>query len=842
MPFQVSPGVNVTEIDLTTIVPAVSTTEGALAGIFRWGPVEELHLVTSETELVDYYGKPSANNFETWYTAANFLAYGNKLYVSRAAASNSYNAGVSVSDDYTLSSVSVNSGGTSGSYIPGDILYIDNAGASYDSRAYVNVVTTEARTLTIVAIGTGYTNSTIIALNTGTGTQANASVTTYANGSVSAVTVINRGSYTVNPTLTGGATSNTLGAGSGLTLTVTTRVLTTTVIDTGSYTATPTTTTGNIPTGGSGTGARLDLTFTQGSAIDSTQIKNRNDYDVKTGSFDADALYFAKCPGYLGNSLKVSVCDSTNAYSSTVTGNTDSVASFAGVVNSNNMTVTVVSATSNTNANTMANTISNSFKVGDYLQTGNSTIGYQYLKVTSKGTVASNTTYANSTVNGSGFVLTFDIPYSLSDNLAANSVTRYWEYFNRVNVAPGTSTFVSNSGGTSDEIHIVVVDEDGAFTGTKNQILEVFSNVSRASDARGEQGGSIYYKDVINQSSKYIWWASHRAGYGVTTSASIAGINTAPLNLSLSGGADGVTESTATLGVYSRAYDMFKSAEDVDVSLILTGKSQFGVSGEGLANYLIDNIAEYRKDCVVFVSPKQETVVNNPGDELNDTITFRNALRSTSYAVLDSGYKYQYDKYNDVYRWVPLNGDVAGTVVRTDDLRDPWFSPAGFNRGNIKNVTKLAFNPNKGNRDQLYKAGVNPVVNFPGNGVVLYGDKTLLARPSAFDRINVRRLFIVLEKAIAIAAKSTLFELNDEYTRAQFKNLVEPYLRDIKGRRGIYDFRVICDESNNTPERIDRNEFWGDIYIKPARSINFIQLNFIAVRTGVSFDEIVGKF
>jgi phage tail sheath protein FI len=223
-------------------------------------------------------------------------------------------------------------------------------------------------------------------------------------------------------------------------------------------------------------------------------------------------------------------------------------------------------------------------------------------------------------------------------------------------------------------------------------------------------------------------------------------------------------------------------------------------------------------------------------------IDYRNLLRSTSYAVLDSGYKYQYDKYNDVYRWVPLNGDTAGLCVRTDNTRDPWFSPAGFNRGQIKNVVKLAFNPDKADRDQLYKNGINPVVNFPGQGVVLYGDKTLLAKPSAFDRINVRRLFIVLEKAIATASKFTLFEFNDEFTRASFRNLVEPFLRDVQGRRGIYDFRVVCDDTNNTPEVIDRNEFRGDIYIKPARSINFIQLNFVAVRTGVEFEEIVGRF
>ncbi len=261
--------------------------------------------------------------------------------------------------------------------------------------------------------------------------------------------------------------------------------------------------------------------------------------------------------------------------------------------------------------------------------------------------------------------------------------------------------------------------------------------------------------------------------------------------------------------------------------------------------HIINNIAEVRKDCIAVISPRRSDVVNNSGyvgKDVDDTITYRNSLPSSSYAVLDSGYKYIYDKYNDIYRYVPLNGDTAGLMVRTDNERDPWFSPAGFNRGQVKNVIKLATNPTKGQRDQLYKSGINPVVTFPGQGTVLFGDKTLLAKPSAFDRVNVRRLFIVLEKAIATAAKFTLFEFNDEFTRAQFRNLVEPFLRDVQGRRGIYDFRVVCDESNNTPEVIDRNEFVGDIYVKPARSINFIQLNFVAVRTGVEFSEIVGNF
>ena len=270
-----------------------------------------------------------------------------------------------------------------------------------------------------------------------------------------------------------------------------------------------------------------------------------------------------------------------------------------------------------------------------------------------------------------------------------------------------------------------------------------------------------------------------------------------------------------------------------------------GASTSTRAIHLINNIAEYRKDCVVVLSPLQTDVVSNSlysGSEVDDIVSFRQTLPSTSYAVLDSGWKYQYDKYNDLFRYVPLNGDTAGTMVRTDTERDPWWSPAGYNRGQIKNVIRLAFNPGKAERDQLYKNGINPVTTFPGQGTILFGDKTLLAKPSAFDRINVRRLFIVLEKAIATAAKFTLFEFNDAFTRAQFKALVEPFLRDVQGRRGITDFRVVCDETNNTPEVIDRNEFIGDIYIKPARSINFIQLNFIAVRTGVDFTEVVGKF
>jgi phage tail sheath protein FI len=304
-------------------------------------------------------------------------------------------------------------------------------------------------------------------------------------------------------------------------------------------------------------------------------------------------------------------------------------------------------------------------------------------------------------------------------------------------------------------------------------------------------------------------------------------------SLSLGGGND----ATVTDGDLQRGWDLYTNADVVDVSLLPLGDVSATV-----ANYVIQNVAEVRKDCVVFLSPSRSSVVNNAGNEQDSVVAYRNTLTSSSYAFMDGGWKYQYDKYNDVYRFLPLNGDIAGCAVRTDTTRDPWFSIAGYDRGQIKNIVKLAWNPTQAQRDVLYKSGVNPVVSFPGDGTILYGDKTLQSKPSAFDRINVRRLFIVLEKAIARASKFSLFEFNDEFTRAQFVAFVEPFLRDVQGRRGIFDFRVVCDTTNNTPEVIDSNRFVGDIYIKPARSINFIQLNFVAVRTGVSFDEIVGKF
>jgi phage tail sheath protein FI len=410
-----------------------------------------------------------------------------------------------------------------------------------------------------------------------------------------------------------------------------------------------------------------------------------------------------------------------------------------------------------------------------------------------------------------------------------------WAFAGVFTDAPNTSDYTSRAGGQDDELHILVLDVGGKITGSANAVLEKFAFVSKASDAKTFDGSSNYYKDVLNSRSKYVWSLSHPSS-GTNWGTAAAGTNFANLNAAVLSTLTSGNSGTISSSAIANSYSQVSNPDSTDISLIVSGPANASI-----AEVLI-GIAEDRKDCVVFLSPERADVVDNYGSEETAITAYRNGLSSSSYAVMDSGWKYQYDKYNDVYRWVPLNADIAGLCARTDLERDPWFSPAGVNRGVIKNVVKLSWNPTKANRDNLYTKGVNPVVTFPGEGTVLFGDKTMLSRPSAFDRINVRRLFIVLEKSIARASRSSLFEFNDQFTRAQFVNLVEPFLRDVQGRRGITDFRVVCDETNNTPEIIDRNEFVGDIYIKPARSINFIQLNFVAVRTGIRFEEIVGQF
>lgn len=638
MAQMLSPGVLVREFDLTNVIPSVSTTEAGLAGAFRWGPVNERVLIDSENELIKTFSTPNNDFQNDWFTASNFLAYGDKLWVVR------------VVDE-------------------------DNATATLRAK---------------------------------NATAAN------SNGFL----VKNDSHYETN-------------------------------YDDGS----------------------LQTTFGTGPWI-------------------------AKFAGALGNSIKVSVCPSAAAYQSTLTG-----------------TVTI---SANSAAVTGTGTLFTSEVVpGDLLVVANETH-----KVTA---VTNNTVLTTATRHVAG--------------ATSASAVRRWEYYNEVDQEPGTSDYVATLGGSKDEMHIVVIDDDGEWTKQKNETLEVYQRVSKASDAKTEDGSSNFYKEVINRKSKYIRWAGHD---GNITNVGNAAKNTTfgeyakPINSVLVGGSNG-----AAIGNDEklRGYDFFRSTEDVEVSIILGSDAN-----QTVAVHIVNNICEKRKDCVAFFSPPKAYVVNNDGDEAVDITTFRNTLPVTSYAALDSCWKYQYDRYNDVYRYVPMNGDIAGLHVRTDEERDAWWAAAGLNRGHIKNVIKLSWNPRQADRDILYKNNINPVVTFPGEGTVLWGQKTLLSKPSAFDRLNVRRLFIVLEKAISKASRYHLFEFNDNFTRTQFKNMVEPYLRDVQGRRGIYDFHVECSSNNNTPEVIDRNEFVADIYIKPARTAEFIRLNFIATRTGVAFETIIGKF
>jgi len=534
-------------------------------------------------------------------------------------------------------------------------------------------------------------------------------------------------------------------------------------------------------------------------------VKNTTDYQDNYSDGSASVgLWAARTGGAHGNNLKISVCPSATVYEETAKTTV-------------NDTVTAVGDT------TIELTDATGFTVGDivnFAETG----GYEY-RITN---IATNTITIVRHPSGVGGLHT-----AVSNGA---SVRRRWQYYDQVAAAPGTSPYVSDKGGSGDELHVVVVDEDGGISGTAGTVLEVYDSLSKASDAKTPQGDSNYYPDVIYNQSQYVYWMDHNSSgsnWGNaalnTTFTSVTTVS----NESLSGGADG---SAASTGELKTAYEKFDDAETVDVNLIIAGK--------GDATH-IDNlitIAENRKDAVVFASPERSDVVNvaNSETQTNNVKSFFDGIRSSSYIVFDSGYKYTYDKYNDVFRFVPLNGDIAGLAARTDLVADSWFSPAGFNRGVIRGAVKLAYNPTKTQRDTLYRARVNPVVTFPGQGTVLFGDKTGLSAPSAFDRINVRRLFITLEKAIATASKFQLFEFNDEFTRAQFRSIVEPFLRDVQGRRGITDFLVVCDETNNTGDVIDRNEFKADIFVKPARSINFITLQFVATRTGVAFEEVVG--
>ena len=775
MPFQLSPGVAVVEKDFTSIIPAVATSPGAFAGVFQWGPVMDPLTVTSENVLAERYGKPN-NNLDVF---SSFFTAANFL---------SYTNNMLVTRVDTANQKNSSAGG------------------------FVNSVA-------VTAGGTGYTAATTVvstsAPQTTGGTQALVSATVATSGTVSAIAVSAAGTgYTSTPTVVIGTawaatTVYTLGQQ------VFHNANLYTVTTAGTSTSTPPTHTTGAVTAGAG------FTYA-GAAAKATA--------VLSGTTVGSVTVTTNGSGY------------TTAPAATVTGGAGSGATLTvtfiagGVITAFNI---INPGSGYTSAPTITITDTG-------VSPGSGAIAAPTITTLTAPKIKNVSDYQQNFQDGQATVGPWaaKFPGALGNSLMvsmcdAASWTN-WAYKGLFDSAPGTSPFATNVSGSNDELHIVVIDEDGVWTGTPGATLEKYAFVSKASDARKTDGSTSYYRNVINSNSRYIWWMDHPIAatgqahaWGTAASNTFSTMSVARTT-SLIGGVD---DFAATQGNYQDGFALFANDELYDIALIATGR----VSAV-TATFVINNVAEVRKDCIAFVSPldiSDQSVITATGSAgANAIVAFRDALPSTSYAVMDSGYKYQYDRYNDTYRYVPLNGDVAGLCARTDYTNDPWFSPSGMNRGQVKNVVKLAYSPSKVDRDTLYKRGVNPVVAFPGQGTVLFGDKTLLAAPSAFDRINVRRLFIVLEKSVATAAKFQLFEFNDGFTRAQFKNLIEPFLRDVQGRRGITDFRVKCDDTNNTGEVIDRNEFVADIFIKPNRSINFITLNFVAARSSISFNEV----
>jgi len=869
MAFQVSPGINVSEIDLTTTVPALATTVGGFGGVFRWGPIGKFVLVDSENTLTNRFGKPTSDNYETFFTAANFLSYGNALYVSRAGTTTGFanSSTITLDSDTTLAANGTALGLDAGLRVQGD-------GIAEDT--FVTAVTNSAITLSKAATSSATSLISFIANNRVLSAYAGDTATVVASNVVVRNTEEFENYGATNTIFTGtqfvarypGALGNSLkvsmcdsadqyaetvvfetnttyGSTTANTFALADLTSATLAINVGSNTA-------NVVFAWSSdefsdrvaASAEAILVGSNGVSANFISLASAN-----TLLTNGDTVWYALENTSSANSIQglseattyFVVGANTTGFSLSLSSGGAVVAISNGAANSDvyftKQTATDLGLTLD-QARLAVTAIRDKITVGDFVEVGNTAVGKQNMRVVSKGAQADDGTNIF-------FSIGFDSTWNKSTNFSGTSLTRQWEYFNVVESAPGVSSSMTNAGrSVVDEVSVVVVDEDGLISGTPGQVLEIYQNLSRGTDAKKDDGTTNYYKTAINDFSRWIWATQDRSGAASATLSNVTeSTNTTTYTRSFVRGADGSTEGGVSMAALGSAYDLFADASTVDISLVLQGKAT-GTGGVQLANYLIDNIAEVRKDCVVFISPAYSDVVgvNTENLQAQNIVDFRRLLRNTSYAFLDSGYKYQYDKYADIYRYIPLNGDIAGITARSDSLREPWFSPAGFTRGQIRNLVKLAFSPGKNERDLLYKNDVNPVVTFPGQGTVLFGDKTLLGRTSAFDRINVRRLFIVLEKAIATASNSTLFEFNDEFTRSQFVNLVEPYLRDVQGRRGIFDFRVVCDETNNTAEVIDSNRFVGDIYIKPAKSINFIQLNFVAVRSGVEFNEIAGQF
>lgn len=543
------------------------------------------------------------------------------------------------------------------------------------------------------------------------------------------------------------------------------------------------------------------------SGIANTKVNNLSAYETNVETATPGYYYVAKNPGSWGNGLKVVTIDA----------GADQIVTLAsGITVAAGAAMTVSGKTVNAyQAVTSGTTVSVVISSGSKIAAGD-------------------------VVNGQTVVSVLDW-YDEQEAVAGIK-------WNSIAPRPGTSPYAASKGGKNDEMHVVVIDDDGSITGSSKTILEKILYVSKAFDARTTEGENNFYKRVIKGRSKYIYSGKHDDGavYSTGGLVDISDTNNSTKSFKLYGPrtfdfAAGSDYQNYNVGNETQTYlDVFADTETLVIDYILAGPTTSAKAAS------LINLATIRKDCITFISPKRSDVIGSDASttaaQKNNVVKFFDAISdSSSYAVFDNNYKYIYDRFNDTYRWIPCNADVAGLCVNTTSVSEPWFSPAGFNRGNLRNAVKIAFNPTKDQRDELYAKRVNPIVSFPGQGIVLFGDKTALRSPSAFDRINVRRLFLTIERTIKDFSKNVLFELNDETTRNNFTTQVNNYLLDVQARRGMTDFLVVADTSNNTADVIDRNEFVADIYVKPSRSINFITLTFVATRTGVSFDEVVGR-
>lgn len=788
----VSPGVKVREVDLTVgRLDAVNDQVGAFVAPFAKGPVNTPVLIETEQDLLNTFGKPLSKDsqYEYWYTASSYLSYGGTLRVVRSSGSNLKNANYPVSSPVTL--VVENEEDYKNNH-QSDTDWIWAARTPGEWGNDLKVCVIDGRADQRVSIGTfgiqaGY--ALTVGLNT-TYADATGNVTSF-NGYLKAiVTDVNVDSVDVKVV---SAHSN-----SG----------TESVVD---YKATGYT---FVP---SGAGNYIQVFNNVGTASSLEKERFRNNATVGLGSTTI-VIDGTPAAAAVGDLIQ-----------------TENGVYKARIVNINGSNITVDNASPVSYSST-------SFVV-------------TYTRSVGDGT----------NNKGEGLLTRFDNTSEDWYNLQKLDITSSEIYWKTIAPKPSTSQYASERGGKNDELHVVVVDDSGKVSGVAGNLLEKYTGLSKASDGRISPSQNNYYKTLLTNASQYVFAGTSDAvnglnftslgGYTQTSGATIAwGQDAASVNFgsvgnktyTLSAGADYAASGgmEPTLGEILSGYENFRNPAEYSINFILNGPSGGTAvyDSQAKANRLID-IVNARKDCIACISPHRDGVVNvsNSDTQTTNVVGFFDALASSSYAVFDSGYKYMFDRFNNEFRYIPLNGDIAGLMARTSINSYSWFSPAGSSRGAINNAVKLAYNPSQAQRDLLYPARVNPVIFSPGAGIILFGDKTAQSTASAFDRINVRRLFLTLEETVSRAANSQLFEFNDVITRANFVNIIEPFLRDVKAKRGIADFLIVCDESNNTPDVVDANQFRADIFVKPARSINFIGLTFVANRTGVSFEEVVGS-